>query len=318
MASTSEPEAVKGSPAMGPPLPQTYWESYETVVDSLQTYLDAVLTIASYETGAKARFAWRGAADANWALYSSLVRAYVERFAGFPTEPDLRRFEGRLLAEARAWKLDWHPAGGRLSALELIAAMQHYWVPSRLIDFTFNPVIALWFAVEKLDDRPGRVFAVNVAGRELSAAMVARVSPWWWTAPATSSGWASRPFVWSPPPMEPRIARQEACLLMGGIPSTFPARNYRHAGGWHPMSAVEVRMCMSLPFQLIGYKRAEAYRLGVPTRGRPPKTSAFTIRIENKKRVRHDLEQVFGYAHRSLFPDMPGFREYGRTWKPSD
>lgn len=297
--------------------PPAYWQSYERAVSSLHDYLEAILAISKFEAGAQARFAWRGVPDCDWALYSSLVRAYLDRFGAFPTELELRRFERSVLLEAKQWTLDWHAGGGRLSALELLAALQHYGVPSRLLDFSFNPVIALWFAVEKHDDREGRVFAVNIAGRQIRSGTVARANPFWMTEPAGTTGdWSTRPWVWSPPPLEPRMTRQEACFVMGGIPSTFPARNVRTAGGgWRLLKADEVRACMSFPFQLIGYERAEAFAEGKPERGRPPKASAFTLRVKNKVAVRKELQQVFGYSHRSLFPDFPGFREYGRSWR---
>ena len=73
---------------------------------------------------------------------------------------------------------------------------------------------------------------------------------------------------------------------------------------------------MSIPFQLIKYERAEAHAAGRRTPGGPAEASAFrTIRIANKVEMRRDLEQTFGYSERGLFPDFPGFRDYGKTWK---
>lgn len=95
--------------------------------------------ISAYQSATESRFVWRGAADADWPLFSSLVRAYVTKHGSVPMEPALRQFEEQVLDEAREWGLDWHLAGGRLTALELLAALQHYSVPTRLLDFTFQP-----------------------------------------------------------------------------------------------------------------------------------------------------------------------------------
>lgn len=45
------------------------------------------------------------------------------------------------------------------SPLERLAKMQHYGIPTRLVDVTTDPLIALYFAVEKADDpSPGNVY----------------------------------------------------------------------------------------------------------------------------------------------------------------
>jgi hypothetical protein len=297
-------------------LPQDYWASFETTVGSLSRFVTVAQTISRYQAATGTRFAWRGVADADWPLHSALVRRYIKRFRAFPSEAQLRALEQEVIDEARAWNLDWHAAGGRLSALELLAAMQHFEVPSRMLDFTFNPMIALWFAVEKHDERPGRVFAVDIAGRQVSPSDAVLANPWWLSVPAgTVTSWATQAWVWTPPPLEPRIARQEACFVMGGIPSTFPARNVRKGTGWRLLRADEIRECMSLPFQLITYGRASSSAVGGRPRGPRPKASAFTVRIDNKEVIRRDLEQAFGYSPRSLFPDIPGLRRYGKSFR---
>jgi len=305
-------------------LPDDYWRSYEGTVTSFQEYMDAVSAIAAYENVFGSRFVWRGVIDASWAMYSSLVRRYADTHAGrLPSERVLRNYERSVLDEAREWQLDWHATGGRLVALELLAVLQHYGVPSRLLDFSFNPLIALWFAVEQ--DSPlaetggdsGRVFAVDVEGRRVSGPTAASDEPWWSEAAwAANSPWCTQSYIWKPPPMEPRIVRQEGCFLMGGIPSTQPPRNVRVAGGWRPLHADEIRQCMSVPFGLLSFERAVAARAGLPYRGAPPTSAgAFTLRISNKAAIRAELERMFGYSHASLFPDASGFATYGESFR---
>jgi hypothetical protein len=244
--------------------PAGYWESFEHDVGSVADFLDAVRTISAYQAATQSRFVWRGAADANWPMYSSLVRAYKAKFGSIPMEPALRTFERDVLDEARSWGLDWHHARGRLSALELLAALQHYGVPTRLLDFTFNPLVAYWFAVASHDRGPGRVFAIDISERLISRQQAADPEPWWMgTPPDTTTEWATQSWVWAPPPLEPRMVRQDGCFVMGGVPSTNPARNRRTARGWELLHAPDVRECMSVPFKLIQYDQAVAAFNGI-------------------------------------------------------
>ncbi len=299
-------------------LPDDYWRSFEHSVSSLSEFMDAVLTISAYQAATGSRFVWRGAADANWPLYSSLTRACLDREGRLPMEQELRALETAVMEEARDWSLDWHSSGGRLSALELLAALQHYGVPTRMLDFTYNPLIALWFAVERLPNRDGRVFAIDISDRLITRDRAALDHPWWWdVAAGTATEWATQAWVWRPPPFEPRMVRQEGCFLMGGVPSTQPRRRLRVGGAgttWEDLLAEDVRACMSVPFRLINYEQAVSAAAGTTLAGAPPKARAFTLRVKSKEATRASLEQAFGYTHRSLFPDFPGFSDFGQTF----
>lgn len=297
-------------------LPLDYWTPYEQTIGSLGEFSEAGRTISAYQAATGTRFVWRGAPNPEWALHSSLFRSFTMRHGRLPeSEDELRRMEREILDEAIEWGLDWHSMGGRLTALELLAALQHYGVPTRLLDFTFNPVIALWFAVEKHDEVDGRLFAVDVSRGIIDRARVTKADPWWQEIePRTDTEWTTRSWAWRPPPIEPRIVRQEACFLMGGVPSTRPARTLYGPHGHRPLRADEVRECMSLPFSLIKYGQAVAAAEGRRLPGAEPGIRAFTLRVTRKPSIRTELEQVFGYSHRSLFPDYQGFREHGRSF----
>lgn len=298
-------------------LPSDYWESFDRDIESLADFLEAVRMISAYQAATQSRFVWRGAADAAWPLYSSLVRRYSANHGTTPMEPTLRTFEREVIDEAREWGLDWHHSGGRLSALELLAALQHYGVPTRLLDFTFNPLVACWFAVASIDNEPGRVFAIDISDRLISREKATEAEPWWLAIdPGTTTEWATQSWIWRPPPLEPRIVRQDGCFLMGGIPSTNPARNRRTAtGAWALLHANEVRECMSVPFKLIHYDQAVAAFSGQNLVGAPPKARAFTLKIVGEKQaLRAELAQGFGLTHRSMFPDFPGLAQFGRSF----
>lgn len=54
---------------------------------------------------------------------------------------------------------------GLVTPLEKLAKLQHYGIPTRLVDVTIDPLIALYFAVENTDDlSPGNVFLYLING----------------------------------------------------------------------------------------------------------------------------------------------------------
>ena len=112
-------------------------------------------------------------------------------------------------------------------------------------------------------------------------------------------------------PPEPRIVRQEGCFLM----VVFRRHVLRGSVDSKPMTAEQVRNCMSMPFRLIKYDQAVAAAEGRNLVGKPPKARAFTLRVRAKQVLKQQLEQGFGYSHDSLFPDFPGFADYGRSFK---
>jgi hypothetical protein len=112
-----------------------------------------VLTIDSWEqfcdtvAGPNYRsWAFRGLADANWQLYSALsryLRAHgVHRDAWVQQEKRILRVFRR---KAHIY-LDHIP--DEKDSFEWLALMRHHGAPTRLLDFTWSPYVAAYFALE--------------------------------------------------------------------------------------------------------------------------------------------------------------------------
>lgn len=79
-----------------------------------------------------------------------------------------------------------------------------------------------------------------------------------------------------------------------------------------------MRQCISIPLR---FHKADPEAGGVPAAGGQP---AYTFRIRGaaKAEIRARLAELFGYTHRTIYPDYPGYATHGmqhlRTRKPSD
>lgn len=99
----------------------------------------------------RSRFAYRGLSDTHYPLQTTLMRLGGE-YAGLERHL-LRNF--KKYAHRKAVELD--------SLWNWLAVAQHYGLPTRLLDWTYSPLIALHFATANIHkfDRDGVVWAVN-------------------------------------------------------------------------------------------------------------------------------------------------------------
>lgn len=102
-------------------------------------------------------YMFRGHADADWRLESSLERVLGKRwsseFAAKSEERSLDQFQSKFHLYDRE---NVQPK----SKLSWLSIMQHYGVPTRLLDFTESPYVALYFALETYSPESKRDFAV--------------------------------------------------------------------------------------------------------------------------------------------------------------
>lgn len=96
---------------------------------------------------------YRGMADNRWKLLPSIMRFMMENPKWYALEHSL----------AIAFKSEMPTLfQNTQSCFEIIAKMQHFGIPTRLLDFTMNPLVALYFACSEHPRVPGRVvFTIN-------------------------------------------------------------------------------------------------------------------------------------------------------------
>ena len=87
---------------------------------------------------------YRGQADSSWYLCPSLYRE------------DLFHQERTLISELRRVRPEEFKG---LTEFDILVKMQHYGLPTRLLDMTHNPLVALYFACESATERDGSVYA---------------------------------------------------------------------------------------------------------------------------------------------------------------
>ncbi|WP_454741329.1 FRG domain-containing protein [Cupriavidus necator] len=107
-------------------------------IESMQELLERLNDLPNH-------FLFRGHANANWGLESSLERIIGSRWSS----ETAKTFEDYSLSQFKSkfHLYDTENAHPK-SKLAWLSIMQHYGVPTRLLDFTESPYIALYFALE--------------------------------------------------------------------------------------------------------------------------------------------------------------------------
>jgi FRG domain len=292
-------------------LPENFFKPWETVASgwaSSQESIQKILTLATPDRD----LVWRGVGKSSYALHSSLYRRLMITNSVPPDEDAILKFETDLLQIARKrWRFD------NLTALEILAHLQHYGGPTRLLDVSFNPLVALWFAVEQkfgddgkpLPDTDGRLFIFDVTDRQIDLDATWGQYELPWTKPQQK--WQTGlPMVWRPPSYNDRIPAQNSAFLIGGVPQVSKGQNSKYrkapgngsktAGAW---SISEVRKATSVTLSMNG----QTQKL------KPKSTPTFTIRIEasGKPEIRRILERSYGFNVSSIYPDLFGLARYG-------
>jgi hypothetical protein len=187
-----------------------------------------------YFAEARGRWVFRGHSKASYELIPSVGRAKH-------TSKSREKYEKSLFdifcREAQAY-INSAP----VSEWEWLSIAQHHGLPTRMLDWTYNPLVALYFAVEKNEDSDGKVFALRA------------------TTKAPESVRTSSPFVIDKPHklfpniITPRIRAQEGVFVVCKSLETPLDRDLR--SDW----AIEQYL---IPASAKEFVRYELFRFGV-------------------------------------------------------
>lgn len=127
-----------------------YYNHITFSIKNLAEYIQVITAIANVhnEKFSSTKKVYRGMSDSDWELVPSLARGLGKENNSFYPEYD-------MVFEMISEKPDEFK--GLFYNLEILAKMQHYGLPTRLLDFSFSPLIALYFACNERPTKSGRV-----------------------------------------------------------------------------------------------------------------------------------------------------------------
>lgn len=262
----------------------------------------------SFGMEAGTKFVWRGMADANYPVQSSLHRDFTLMEIE-PTEEVIRSHERKLIEKAR----DWGLAGsefGHSTDLHILAMLQHHGVHTRLIDATYNPMTALWFACADKPEQPGVLVSMVVTDPEvyetstrLQATVGSLGDPYGWdyNHALEESAQNGEVFLVVPRYRDARMTAQEGLFITSAIPHEES----------HPALLGLPRPPHNALFGLMATFMSGGISAKQDTAWGPFAAAGIVIMPSVKNEVLRVLETSFNRSRQTMYPDLPGFvQEY--------
>lgn len=131
-----------------------YYDHITFSVESLRDFVELVgaLSLALVKNSYKTLL-YRGMSDIKWRLLPSILRFKSKNSKSYTVEHDLAM--NFLSEQPKLFE-------NSNSHFENLSKMQHFGIPTRLLDFTENPLISLYFACSEHSGQAGRVvFTAN-------------------------------------------------------------------------------------------------------------------------------------------------------------
>ncbi len=128
-----------------------------TEITNLNEYINCINKIT--EPGKN--YLYRGQENVEWTVNSSAYRRVLKEQPDAESSVLVELFVRYLIQIVDEVQLKYPTTYRDMSPLECMAHLQHNKVATGLIDFTFNPLVALWFACDKHEGKDGKVFVLE-------------------------------------------------------------------------------------------------------------------------------------------------------------
>ena len=130
------------------------------MTEKVDWYLKTIISDSSDSS----EYAFRGQARSDWLLVDGATRRFTRELGedvilSTDVFQDYVDYHQNLIdkAFARGFGIE---NGHKISDLQLLAKLQHFGAATCLLDFTWNPLTALWFACQDVNN-DGRIFSIN-------------------------------------------------------------------------------------------------------------------------------------------------------------
>lgn len=255
--------------------------------------------LGTYAAGASDGLLWRGQSRKSWGISSSLWRSLSP-----PDESTMRAQEQKQLEVVRKWRLA-HNALPSSSEQQVLAVLQHHGAPTRFLDVTSDPLVALWFACDDAEGEDGVVFGFSqawlkvlmagddpLAGGAASWGDVRNSFSFRYESRLTESSETRLPFIVDPENRNDRVRAQGGMFLAWAV-----AEGGCATYGGLSRSAVEI-VDMS---PADGERHRSVLKVAVAV-----------VPGILKSRARRMLADSFGVTEARIFPDVQGLADHLR------